>query len=341
MGDWIAPESAACYDPIDMAGAAAWGSELTVDICPLFLTDWTVEALDGHLMFRATHKTVRVATPAGVTSTSDLVAYVMSLDGQLAFRTVVSRAREAIGLSEMEARTLVSDLVRHGIVIDARAVEWASVDRYLTDLLLPFDSVLYQTLETSAKAGLAPISVSPLMGRLLWMVAKLSRATSVLEIGTLGGYSTIWLGRAVAPVGRVITLESNPVCVRVARANIERADLRKTVQVRSGNALDSLQEMWSSGQEPFDLIFIDADKASYPDYLNWAVKLSHPGSIVVADNVVRGGAIARGSEHPSVQGARTFLENLNRESRVTATVIQTVGMSGYDGLAIALIGQQA
>jgi len=209
---------------------------------------------------------------------------------------------------------------------------WTAVDRYITDLLVPSDAVLDLALEASAEAGMPAIAVSPNQGKLLMMFAQMLAARKILEIGTLGGYSTIWLARGLAANGRLITLEADARHAGVARANIARAGLTDIVEVRIGKALDTLPLL----EGPFDLIFIDADKVSYPEYLAWAVKLSRSGSVIVADNVVRKGAVIDAdSSDPNVQGVRRFHEILAAEPRLNATAIQTVGSKGHDGFTIA------
>ncbi|WP_437491470.1 O-methyltransferase [Sorangium sp. So ce1014] len=216
--------------------------------------------------------------------------------------------------------------------------QWSAVDRYITDLLVPSDAALDAALEASAAAGLPPINVAPNQGKLLHLLARIHGARSILEIGTLGGYSTIWLARALPFGGRLITLESEPKHAEVARANLERAGLADLVELRLGRALDTLPRLAAEGRGPFDLIFIDADKPSNPDYFTWALKLSRRGSVIVIDNVVRKGAVIDPeSPDPNVQGVRRLNELLAAEQRVSATAIQTVGTKGYDGLAIALV----
>lgn len=211
---------------------------------------------------------------------------------------------------------------------------WTAVDRYLTELLVPPDPALAAALDSD----LPPHDVSPLEGKLLYLLARAVGARAVLELGTLAGYSTIWLGRAVAPEGRVITVEVDPRHAEIARANLERAELGDIVEVRVAPALEALQELIDDSARPFDLIFIDADKADNAAYLELALELSHPGTLIVADNVVRGGAVAEAeSEDASVQGLRRFFDLLAAEPRVSATAIQTVGAKGYDGLALALV----
>jgi predicted O-methyltransferase YrrM len=216
--------------------------------------------------------------------------------------------------------------------------QWTAVDRYLTDLLVPPDPALEAALQASAAAGLPPINVSPNQGKLLHLLARLQGARTILEIGTLGGYSTIWLARALPAGGRLITLEAEPRYAGVARANIARAGLTDVVELRLGLALETLPQLAAEGRGPFDLIFIDADKPSIPEYFAWALKLSRRGSLIIVDNVVRKGAVIdAASDDPSVQGVRRFNELLAAERRVSATAIQTVGSKGYDGFAIALV----
>jgi predicted O-methyltransferase YrrM len=215
---------------------------------------------------------------------------------------------------------------------------WTAVDRYLTDLLVSPDPLLETALRAGAEAGLPPHEVSPTVAKLLHLLARALGARSILELGTLGGYSTIWLARALPADGRLITLEAVPEHAAVARANIDRAGLASLVELRLGRALETLPQLAAEGVGPFDLIFVDADKAGNPDYLAWALELSRPGSLIVADNVVRGGAVLDADpDDPSVQGVRRFLELLAAEPRVSATAIQTVGGKGYDGMAIALV----
>ncbi|GAB2787878.1 O-methyltransferase [Amycolatopsis magusensis] len=211
---------------------------------------------------------------------------------------------------------------------------WTAVDQYFTSALLPPDPALTATLESSTRGGLPPIAVAPLQGKLLHLLAKLTGAKSILEVGTLGGYSTIWLARALPADGRLITLEYEPKHAAVARANIEAAGLADRVEVRVGAALDTLPEL----EGPFDLSFIDADKVNNPEYFRWALEYSRPGSVIVVDNVVRGGAVVQAdSTDPSVQGVRKLHELIANEPRVDATALQTVGDKGYDGLTIALV----
>ena len=212
--------------------------------------------------------------------------------------------------------------------------QWTAVDRYLTELFVPADPALDAALEASAAAGLPSIQVSANQGKLLHLLARMAGAKRILEIGTLGGYSTIWLARALAPGGRLVTLEYEPKHADVARANIVRAGLAGVVEVIVGPALQSLPKLTG----PFDLIFIDADKTGYPDYLEWSLKLSRPGTVVVADNIVRKGAVVdANSADANVRGVRRFNELLVASKRITATAIQTVGSKGYDGLVIGIV----
>jgi predicted O-methyltransferase YrrM len=216
--------------------------------------------------------------------------------------------------------------------------QWTAIDDYLTDLFIPPDPALDAALEASTDAGLPPISVAPNQGKLLMLLARMRGARNILEIGTLGAYSTIWLARALPADGRLVTLEYDPKHAEVARGNLERAGLAAVVDLREGAALATLPLLATEGLAPFDFIFIDADKPAYPDYLVWALRLSGRGSVIVADNVVRKGAVIEAdSKDPNVQGARSFNALLAAEPRVSATVIQTVGSKGHDGFAIALV----
>ena len=215
---------------------------------------------------------------------------------------------------------------------------WSTVDRYITDSLVPSDPALEAALAASNAAGLPQINVAPNQGKLLYLLARAQGARAILEIGTLGGYSTIWLARALPPDGRLVTLETDPKHAEVARANIARAGLANVVEVRVGRALDLLPQLAAEGFPPFDLAFVDADKPSNPEYLAWALKLSRPGSLIIFDNVVRGGAVAdAASEDPNVLGVRRLYAALEAEPRVDATAVQTVGSKGYDGFAVAFV----
>ena len=215
---------------------------------------------------------------------------------------------------------------------------WTEVDRYLGNLLAPIDEHLKAAQKANRKAKLPPIGVSPLQGKFLQVLVKMTQAKRVLEIGTLGGYSTIWMARALPEDGRVVTLEFDPRHAEIARANLHSAGLLKRVDVRVGRALDSLPRLAKSGAGPFDLIFIDADKENNPEYLEWALKLSRPGTVIVVDNVARHGRVIRaGSTEKDIQGTRRCLEIMAAEPRLSATALQTVGIKGQDGFAIAVV----
>lgn len=221
---------------------------------------------------------------------------------------------------------------------------WTAVDDFIAERLLPPDGALDAALAASAAAGLPPIAITPNQGKLLELLARIHRARSILELGTLGGYSTIWLARALPPDGRLVTLERDPAFAEVARANIANAGFGELVEIHVGPALETLPKLHAQGAGPFDLIFIDADKRNYPGYLEWSLKLSRAGTVIVGDNVVRAGAILdRGADDPgfgdggTAAGARRFYELLAAEPRVSATAIQTVGAKGHDGFALALV----
>jgi predicted O-methyltransferase YrrM len=215
---------------------------------------------------------------------------------------------------------------------------WSEVDSYIVQRLLPADPILDAVLDANAAAGLPPADVSPAQGKLLYLFARMVGARRVLEIGTLGGYSTIWLARALPADGVVVTLEVVPEHAAVARLNLERAGLAARVDLRVGPALQTLQRIDSESRGPFDLIFIDADKPSNPDYLAWALRLARPGTVIIGDNVVREGAVVDpASRDPRVQGVRRFFDMMASEPRLTATAIQTVGSKGWDGFAIAVV----
>ena len=215
---------------------------------------------------------------------------------------------------------------------------WSAVDRYVSGLLVPSDPALDEALRASEAAGLPPISVSPNQGKLLQLLARIHGARTVLEIGTLGGYSTIWLARALPADGRLVTLEANPAHAEVGRANIARAGLAGIVDLRLGRALETLPILEAEGLGPFDLVFVDADKPSNPDYFAWALRLARRGTVIVVDNVVRGGAVVDpSSADPGVQGVHRLLAMMAAEPRVEVTAIQTVGGKGYDGFALALV----
>jgi predicted O-methyltransferase YrrM len=215
---------------------------------------------------------------------------------------------------------------------------WCAVDGYIGNTLVKTDAALDAALEASAAAGLPSINVSASHGKLLQILARLVNARAILEIGTLGGYSTIWMARALPPGGRLISLECDPKHAELARANIQRAGLERVVDIRLGVALETLPVIAAEKTGPFDLIFIDADKVSTPQYFTWAVKLARAGSLIVVDNVVRKGEVANArTNDPAVRGMRQFIELAAAEPRIMATALQTVGCKGYDGLSIALV----
>ena len=216
--------------------------------------------------------------------------------------------------------------------------KWGRVDEYLSSLLVPDDEALQNALRTSSQAGLPPIQVSAVQGKFLYLLARSVKARRVLEIGTLGAYSTIWLARALDAGGQMITLESEPLHAKVAQGNIRAAGLDSVVDLRVGPALDALPVLVSEKAGPFDLIFIDADKVNTPSYFEWSLKLSRSGTVIIVDNVVRKGAIADpSSEDPAVQAMQRFVSMLGAEPRVSATALQMVGAKGYDGFALALV----
>jgi predicted O-methyltransferase YrrM len=218
------------------------------------------------------------------------------------------------------------------------ADQWTAVDKYLTDLMIPPDPALDAAVRDSAAAGLPAIQVAPNQGKLLHLMARMQGARTVLEVGTLGGYSTIWLARALPPGGRVVTLEAAPKHAEVARTNLKRAGLEGVVEVIEGKALDTLPRLQAEGRGPFDFVFIDADKQNQAAYWTWALKLTRVGSVIVLDNVIREGAVADAhSADPAVQGVRRANELMAKEPRVSATAVQTVGSKGYDGFAVALV----
>lgn len=215
---------------------------------------------------------------------------------------------------------------------------WVAVEHYIDGLLMPADPILGAALEDSAEAGLPDIAVTPGQGKLLYLMAKMQGARKILEIGTLGGYSTIWLGRALPADGLLVTLEAEREHFEVARKNLARAGLAKVVDQRLGEALETLPELAEEGDGPFDFVFIDADKESSLEYFEWALRLSRPGAAILVDNVIRDGDVADPeTEDPRVQGIRRLNEALAREPRVSATTIQTVGSKGYDGFTLILV----
>ncbi|WP_320781848.1 O-methyltransferase [Streptomyces sp. CRN 30] len=215
---------------------------------------------------------------------------------------------------------------------------WNTVDDYFNELLVQEDDALTAAASVSATEGLPAIQVAPNQGKLLHLLARVRGARKILEIGTLGGYSTIWLARALPRDGHLVTLENDPHHAEVALANVARAGLEDIVDVRVGAALESLPRLAEEGAGPFDLVFIDADKPSNPAYLRWALELTRPGSLIIGDNVVRGGAVTDPeNDDPSVQGIRRFVQDIAEHPRLTATALQTVGGKGYDGFTLALV----
>jgi len=215
---------------------------------------------------------------------------------------------------------------------------WTQVDDYINQITIKSDAALDAAAAAAAAAGLPPISVTPAHGKLLHLIARAQGAKRILEIGTLAGYSTIWLARAVLPAGQVISLESNERHAQIARENMLRAGLSGRVEIRVGAALDTLPRLATEKQRPFDFTFIDADRTNLAEYFDWAVKLSRSGSVIIVDNVVRkGGVIDPASEDINVKGVRRFNDRLKTDTRVTATMVQTVSAKGYDGFALALV----
>jgi caffeoyl-CoA O-methyltransferase len=215
---------------------------------------------------------------------------------------------------------------------------FGEVDRYITDLFAPTDAALAAVERSIEEAGMPHISVSPTEGKLLHLLALLCNAERILEIGTLAGYSTIWMARALPSGGRLLTIEANPAHAEVARQNVERAGLAGAVSVRVGRALDVLPELVAEGQGPFDMIFIDADKAPYAEYLRWALQLARPGTLILADNVVRGGDVLNESATDAdTAGIRRFNEALAAHVGVSGIVLQSVGTRGHDGIALAVV----
>ena len=215
---------------------------------------------------------------------------------------------------------------------------WTSVDRYIVETLIPPDPLLDEAPIANAAAGLPSIDVAPNQGKFLHLLAKMQGAKRILEIGTLGGYSTIWLARALPANGRLITLELEPKHAEVARANIHRAGLSSLVELRLGPALETLSHLHEQAVAPFDFIFIDADKQNIPGYLDWSLRLSRPGTVIVTDNVIRDGAVINPDDpDPRVQGVRRFFEMIAADRRIDATTLQTVGSKGYDGFTLAIV----
>lgn len=216
--------------------------------------------------------------------------------------------------------------------------KWTAVDTYINDTLLGGDAAMEAVLQASTAADLPAIAVSPSQGRFLFILAKAIGAKRILELGTLGGYSAVWLARALPSDGRLVTVEFAARHAEVARRNFERAGVSHLIELKLGAALEVLPQLEAERRAPFDFVFIDADKVHYPEYLDWALRLTRPGGLIVADNVVREGAVIdAASEDPSVQAVRRFMDKLEANRQVASTVIQTVGVKGYDGFAIVLV----
>jgi len=215
---------------------------------------------------------------------------------------------------------------------------WTAVDRYISERLIPSDAALDETQRASLRAGFPSFDVAPNQGKMLHLLARIREAKKILEIGTFSGYSAIWLARALPPDGKLVSLELDPKNAAVASANLARAGLSSLVEIRTGQALKSLSKLYDEGAGPFDLVFIDADKRNHPAYLEWALRLSRPGTVIVADNVVREGAVLDAKHpDPDIQGVRRFCEILAKEPRLDATALQTVGSKGHDGFCLALV----
>lgn len=215
---------------------------------------------------------------------------------------------------------------------------WRRVDDYFAERLIPADEAMEAALAANRAAGLPAIDVTQLQGRFLELLVRMTGARRVLEIGTLGGYSTLWMAQALPADGRLVTLECNPHHADVARENLHRAGVLERVDLRLGQALESLAALKHENAAPFDLIFLDADKTSYTEYLDWALKLARPGTVIAADNVVRQGQVAqKGHRDENVQGVQRFTERMAAEPRLCATVLQMVSTKGYDGIALAVV----
>ncbi|WP_340397679.1 O-methyltransferase [Paenibacillus sp. FSL E2-0202] len=215
---------------------------------------------------------------------------------------------------------------------------WDKADQYITERLIPQDAVLEEVLVTNQQAGLPPFDVSPSQGKFVNLLVQMKGARRILEIGTLGGYSTIWMARALPSDGQIVTLELDPIHAQVAKANLSLAEVDHLVELRVGDALEQLSQMKQEGVEPFDFIFIDADKPNNPNYLKWALQFSQPGTVILGDNVIREGeVINENSEDARVVGVREFYDLLAEEPRISATAIQTVGSKGYDGFVLGIV----
>jgi predicted O-methyltransferase YrrM len=216
--------------------------------------------------------------------------------------------------------------------------QWSAVDEYITELLVKPDEALEGAQEATTRAGMPPIAVSAPQGKLLALLAQIRGARRILEMGTLGAYSTIWMARALPADGRLISLEVNPRHAEVASANLAAAGLNQVAEIRVGPALETLPKLAEEGAGPFDLVFIDADKANIPEYFDWSVRLSRPGSVIIVDNVVRNGDLVDDSgKKPETVGVRRLHEAISKDDRVSATTIQTVGSKGYDGFTLAVV----
>lgn len=214
--------------------------------------------------------------------------------------------------------------------------KWSAVDEYLEQHLLPEDEILTQILANNRRAGLPGIDVSPMQGQLLALFVRMVRAKRILEIGTLGGYSTLWMARELPSDGELLTLEADPLHAAIARENLQLAGFSRQVKVAEGPAVETLENL--GNHPPFDLIFIDADKPNNPTYLKWALHYSRPGTLIIGDNVVRGGEVTNPvTTDTSVQGVRKFIEMIGADPRLTATAMQTVGGKGWDGFTLAWV----
>jgi predicted O-methyltransferase YrrM len=215
---------------------------------------------------------------------------------------------------------------------------WEAVDKYFDEMLIPRDSALDDALAAASAENLPAIQVSSVQGKLLHLLARIMGARNILEIGTLGGYSTIWMARALPEGGRIITLEADPKHAEVAQKNFARAGVENKVELRLDKALDTLPKVAADGRDPFDMFFIDANKSNMPEYFEWSLKLARKGSVIIADNVVREGAVLdAGSKDADIQGIRRFLEMVGKEKRVSGTALQTVSTKSYDGFALVLV----
>ena len=301
--------------------------------------------------WRVNHHVFILSSPGPIQSRAALVphtSYEMAMRRIAAISSFVHCACHAAQLVPRCGRVAVAGVsgVRPAstdVAANADQPVWTAVDKYFEDTLLrdtTQDPALTAAVTGTEAAGLPAHAVSATQGKLLHLLTRIAGAVRVLEVGTLGGYSTIWFGRAVAeqPGGHVLSLEVSPAAVEVASASIERAGLGDTVTIRGGPAAESMRQLIQHGSDPFDLVFIDADKPSNPEYLQLAMQLVRPGSVIVGDNVVRNGAVMDGtSEDGNVQGVRTFMDMMAAHDRLDATAVQTVGCKGYDGFSIAVV----